>query len=180
MVRWFAGFAVILLLISASAFAQGFSTSWINAPGIGTMLTTVCPANGGTTPIPDGRIVKIFWDSNSNGPDAADPQPTVCNDPPNCDLGPAGTVNYSQFTMNGTNIGLGAGYFYTDANFTSVGVLPSPPRYYLRIYDTDGTTVLWTSNVFTLGSGAQDIYLQASDWTCGNAGPQCVVRDEHE
>ena len=180
MVRWLAGLAAVLLVLTASAFAQPFSAQWIYVSDLGApALTTTCPPQG-TTPIPDGRIVKIFWDSNGNGPDLTDPQPTVCTDPPLCEQGPIGTVNYNQFTMNGTANGYGPGYFLTDYNFNSVNVMPDPPRYYLRIYELDGVNFLWTSRVFTLTSGAQEIWLSQSDWTCGRGGPQCVVRDEHE
>jgi hypothetical protein len=180
MVRWIAGLGALLFLFTASVFAQPFIVTWYYTSDFGQPLTTVCPAQGGTTPIPDGRTVKIFWDTNSNGPDATDPQPTVCIDPPLCEQGPPGAVNYDHFLMNGQAQGYGVGYFYTDPSFVSSGILPSPPLYYLRIYDTDGTTVLWTSRVFTIISGVQDIFLQYSDWTCGSGGPQCVVRDEHE
>ena len=180
MVRWFAGLAALLFLVTVSAWAQPFSAAWIYAPDFGAApLTTTCPPQG-TTPIPDGRLVKIFWDANSNGPDTTDVQPTVCIDPPNCLQGPNGTVNYNQFTLNGQSQGLGAGYFYPYPNFTSAFTLPDPPRYYLRVYDTDGVTVLWTTRVYTLAIGPQEIWIQQSDWTCGSGGPQCVVRDEHE
>jgi hypothetical protein len=180
MIRWAACFAVVLLLMTASAFAQPFTAAWIYDSDNGSpALTTACPPQG-TTPIPDGQIVKIFWDSNSNGPDPSDPQPAICIDPPACEQGPAGTVNYNQFLMNGVAQGIGAGYFYTDASFQSATVLPDPPRYYLRIFAQDGINYLWTSRVFTLSSGPQDVVLQQSDWTCGAGGPQCVVRDEHE
>ncbi|HEY3295031.1 MAG TPA: hypothetical protein VGL38_06315 [bacterium] len=180
MVRWFAGIATLLLLLTVTASAQPFSATWIYiSDGGNAALTTACPPQG-TTPIPDGRIVKIFWDSNNNGPDLVDPQPQVCIDPPDCIDGPPGSVNYNQFQMNGTAGGYGAGYFVTDnPNFASSGVTPDPSRYYLRIYQPDGVTVLWTSRAFTITTGAQEIWMQQSDWTCGT-GPQCVVRDEHE
>jgi len=181
MVRWFTGLVVLLLVLAVSANAQPFSAAWIYVfeAGGGAPLTTICPPQG-TTPIPDGRLIKIFWDSNSNGPDVTDPQPAVCIDPPNCEQGPPGSVNYNQFTMNGQAQQFGPGYFYTAAYFSSSGILPDPPRYYLRIYQTDGINILWTTRVFTLSSGLQEIYLQQSDWTCGAGGPQCTVRDEHE
>lgn len=167
----------MLLLLSASAFAQGFSALFYYIPESGTPLVTTC---GGGTPIPDGRLVKIFHDTNNNGPDATDPQATLCAAPPACDGGPAGTVNFNSFTMNGTVQGIGAGYFFTDIAFTSSGSVPANPFFYLRVYELDGTTVLWTSTVKTLIAGPQDISFVQADWTCGATGPQCVVIDETE
>lgn len=178
MLRRIALASALLLIFSMSAFAQGFNALWVYIPDYGgAPLTTTC---GGSTPIPDGRIVKIFWDVDSDGVDLTDPQPTVCNNPPLCEDGPVGTVSLNEFTMNGA-VYYSAGYFYQDMVFASVGVIPTPPRYYLRVYDVDGTTVLWTSSVQTLNtSDFTELNLLQSDWTCGSTGPQCVVRDEHE
>lgn len=168
----------LMSLLSASAFAQGFNALFYYLSDNGTPLVTVC---GGGTAIPDGRLVKIFHDTNNNGPDATDPQPTLCADPGNnCETGPSGTVNYNQFTLNGTFMGLGAGYFFTELPLISVGVVPANPFYYLRVYELDGTTVLWTSAVKTLVSGPNDVSYVQADWTCGATGPQCVVIDETE
>jgi hypothetical protein len=167
----------VMLMISASAFAQGFSALLYYLPENGTPLVTVC---GGGTPVPDGRIIKIYHDTNNNGPDAVDPLATLCAVPPDCETGPAGTINYNQFTMNGTIQSLGAGYFFSDAAFTSNGAVPANPFFYLRVYEVDGTTVLWTSTVKTLIAGPQDISFVQADWTCGATGPQCVVIDETE
>ncbi|MFZ5432466.1 MAG: hypothetical protein ACOZB3_01710 [Calditrichota bacterium] len=178
MIRWNASLIAVLCLTAAIAYAQPFSASLIYEPTTGgDPLYTACD---NTTPIPDGRVVKIFWDQDGDGPDETDPQPTVCTDPPLCELGPVGTVNFNEFTINGEFwFGIG-GYFIPDLFFNSVNVLPESPRYYLRIYETDGTTVLWTSSVKTLTSGPQEVYWTRAEWTCGPAGPQCVVRDEHE
>jgi hypothetical protein len=177
MFRWLIVLVVLMIIPTGSLLAQGFNATWNYTSDDGSPLYTSC---AGTTPIPDGRIVKIFWDVDGDGPDLGDPQPTICDVPPLCETGPLGTVNVDHFTVNGTAMGLGAGYFMSDIVFASVGTLPVPSRFYLRIFDTDGTTILWTSVVKTLPAGPQDIFLQRADWTCGPSGPQCVVRDAHE
>ena len=182
MTRWIIAVAAILMLCASASFGQGFvaSISYFGPPAYpdSPPLTTVCD---GATPIPDGRIIKIFQDRFPFGQDPTDLQPVVCNTPPDCETGPAGTVNFNEFTMNGTASGLGAGYFATSRAFKSSGeVPPGSHNYYLRIYETDGVTVLWTSSLFWLGQGFQEINLGSWDWTCGQGGPQCMVVDETE
>jgi hypothetical protein len=127
-------------------------------------------------------MIKIFWDADSDGPDADDVQPTVCDYPElGCQGGPPETVNYNEFEFNGTYWNFGAGYFFAFSDFVSAVVLPDPPRYYLRVYEEDGETLLWTSTVRTMGPGLnEDWSLIESDWTCGSSGPECVVIDEVE
>ena len=171
--------ALVALVLASPLFAQDmFYCGWayIYDFGGGQPLTTTCP---GPTPIEDGRVVKIFWDSNSNGPDPSDPQPTLCNDPPTCNDAPPGTVNIDHFEFNGQEEGYGLGYFLPLSLFNSYGLSPQPPRYYLRVYESDGTTILWTSAVETLTAGYQEIYLTFPEWTCGSS-PTCVVHDEQE
>lgn len=177
MIRWIV-ILVFMLFISSAVFAQGsFSCFWNYADQPG--LTTTC---GGSNYLPDGTVVKIFWDSNNNGPDFSDPQPTLCNNPPLCDdgSGPQGSSNLTQFTLNGdAEIGQ-PGCFVMLTGLISVDILPTPAGFYLVIFDTNGTTRLWTSSVHTMISGYQEVYLLESDWTCGSGLPRCVVRDEHE
>lgn len=177
MIRWFSAVALLAILTASSASAQGFLTSLSYFPvGGNTALTTTCI---GSTPIPDGRLIRIFWDVNSNGPDALDPQPTRCVES-NPELCPPGTVNFIEFPFNGNVLGGAPGFFTTTDYFISYGILPTPARYYLRVYEADGITLLWTSAVKTLASGPQDIAFLRSEWTCGAGGPQCIVRDESE
>jgi len=165
------------LMFSVSAWAQGFTAQLFYLPEDGLPLTTTC---NGSTPIPDGRMIKIFWDVDSDGPDLTDPQPTVCDQPPECETGPPTTVNYNQFPFNGAELGYGAGFFETDPLFQMLANMPDPPRYYLRVYESDGVTLLWTSAVKIVETGVQDIHFPRNEWTCGSGGPQCLVRDEHE
>ncbi|RPH95995.1 hypothetical protein EHM69_02650 [candidate division KSB1 bacterium] len=180
MLRRFTILAVLLLFVAAPALAQAPFIAQIyyySGLGGGSPLTTTCQ---GSTPLPDGRVIKIFWDSDSDGPDLTDPLAPVCNDPPDCESGePYASLNMNQFTFNGTAIEFGTGFFMTDPAFRSISGLPTPARYYLRVYELDGITVLWTSTVLTMVSGMQEFYLLGSDWTCGST-PQCIVRDEHE
>jgi hypothetical protein len=73
-----------------------------------------------------------------------------------------------------------AGYFSPFVAFLTVAGLPNPPLFYLRIYEADGVTPLWTSVVYTLFAGPQEIFIPASNWSCGAGGPQCVVLDAQE
>lgn len=166
--------ALALVLITQQAMAQ-FNAILIHAEP-SAALTTTC---GGATPIPDGTIVKIFWDTDSDGPDNEDPQPILCTNPPDCN-DPFNSVNFIEFEMNGVFQGLGAGFFLTDPAFSCTGTIPTPNRYYLRIYEPDNTTVLWTSTIFSVVVGLQEIYFTDLDWTCGSVGPQCTVLDESE
>ena len=177
MSRWFFLLAIVAVLISSAAFGQGCSVIWYYLPENGPALSTICQAG---VPIADGNQIKVMWDSDSNGPDADDPQATLCSDPPACEFGPAGTFNLNQFPFNGTSSFGVAGYFYNDVQLTSTGEVPVPSGYFLRIYDTDGITPLWTTVVYNLVTGPQEFFIQPSDWTCGVGGPQCVVLDEQE
>jgi hypothetical protein len=176
MTRWFALLAIALFAFAVASNAQ-ITASWNYYPPE-PPLTTTC---GGATPIPDGTIVKIFWDQNGDGPDATDLQPPLCNDPPFCESQlPLGSVNFNQFPMNGSSSNGQAGTFSGESYMTTQGITPNPPRYYLRIFQPDGITPLWTSVVKTLVPGIQDINFIASEWVCGSGGPQCVVVNEQE
>ncbi len=178
MVRWLAASALLCLLLVPSAFGQ-FTSIWVYVPndGANAALTTTC---NGATPLPDGRIVRIYWDVDSDGPDGTDPLAPLCDHPPICEDGPPLTVGLNEFIMNGTAVEIGAGYFYMETAFSSIAGLPSPSRFYLRVYEADGVNILWTSVVKTLSDGYQEVNLIRADWTCGANGPQCIVRDEHE
>lgn len=164
-----------LFLVGSSAMAQGFNMNFgyytPNPP-----LVTTC---GGATGLPDGRLVKIFQDVDNDGPDLTDPQPLVCTDPPDC-VTPFDAVNIDHFFTNGVDVGEGPGYFATLEALTCASTIPANARYYLRIYEADNTTVLWTSTVSTAVMGYQETNYAPGDWTCGAAGPQCTVIDETE
>lgn len=177
MFRWFILLSVLCLLFAAPAFAQqGFSALFYYLPENGPALTTVCQ---GGIPIPDGTLIRFLWDNDNNGPDAGDTLAPLCIDPPNCEQGPAGTVNYNGLPFNGSAVLGSAGYFAFESTIASVGSF-TPSTFFLRVYDTDGTTPLWTSVVYTLNPGPQEIFIQQADWTCGAGGSQCVVIDETE
>ncbi len=178
MVRKLVVLAALAMLCVTGAYAQGFSVGFYYvAEGANTPLVTTC---GGATAIPDGRVVKIFWDQNNNGPDISDPQAPLCTDAPACEVGPPGTHNYNQFLMNGVDYAGGEGFFATTQNFISASQLSNPSIFYLRVYEPDATTVLWTSTTRTFVPGPQDVFYAPADWSCGATGPQCVVLDESE
>lgn len=148
---------------ACSALAQPFSVSfYYYDDGDNPPLREECD-NPTSPAIADGDTIFIFWDSDSNGPSNNDPRPTLCDFPPSCEGGPAGTVNADYFLFNGVAWGLGAGYFIGDPEFNSVATLIEPPRFYFRVC-LDGQH--WVSSVFVLASGGQDYYLEGEDWTC--------------
>jgi hypothetical protein len=129
---------------------------------LGMPLTTEC---NGNTPIPDGIMVKIFWDNDSDGADPDDPQPPVCEEPPDCITGPLGTVNLNEFPFNGAHDLEGAaGTFYTQRNLVTSGDVLVPNRFYFRVYCTDGN-VLWQSDqVYDIPQGPSELFI--SGFTC--------------
>lgn len=147
-------------------------------------LYTEC---NGIIPLSDGIPVRIFWDQNSNGPDASDPQPPLCDDPPTCESGPARTANFNEFTINGQALELGAGKFFTELAFVTVGDVLEPSLIYLRIYCNDGA-ILYTSRVMTIPEGPSDIEFVFDsctvcddppiipEWALGQAYPNPTTR----
>lgn len=123
------------------------------------VLTTTC---NGNTALQDGIAVQIFWDVDSDGPDETDPQPPLCSQPPDCPEGPAYTVNFNEFEINGVEQLQIPGTFVSERDFATVGDVLSPNRYYLRIYCTDGN-VLWTSQVIDVPQGPSE---QEMFFTC--------------
>ncbi|MCX6601412.1 MAG: hypothetical protein NT025_07605 [bacterium] len=129
-------------------------------------LMTEC---GGSVPIPDGVMVKLFWDRNGNGPDNSDQPPPLCDHPLECDDGPAGTVNIIEFAFNGLTSGLGPGMFYSDPGLVTQGDVLDPNRFFARIYCMDGN-VLYTSNWVEPPSGVSDAVLHFDcDSSCNGA-----------
>lgn len=164
-----------IALLHSAASAQGFNMAFNQLPPA-SPLTTTCEGN---TPLPDGTVVKIFQDVDNDGPDAEDPQPVVCTDPPDC-ITPFDAVNFNEFLVNGDALFIGTGYFGTEVSLTCASTVPANPHYYLRIYEVDGITPLWTSTVATAVIGYQEVNFTDEDWTCGAGGPQCTVIDETE
>ena len=130
-----------------------------------TVLTTEC---GGSVPLQDGVMVKLFWDQDGDGPDETDPQPTLCDEPPDCESGPSLTANFNELPINGVEVELGAGYFYATRSFTTMGDLLSPSRYYGRIFCADGR-VLWESNVLDIAGGYGEYPMQFHCTPCEGA-----------
>jgi hypothetical protein len=143
--------AAALMVLASVSFGQGFCRFIYD---VAFPLTVNCDGTGGG--LPDGTPVYIYWDSNSNGVDLADP--LACEVPPPC------VVNYCSFFLNGEAQGLGAGYFIWDAqDFCSQGCLPEPASFYLVVRCTDGNWK-WVSEVMTVESGPGDF--EFSTWTC--------------
>ncbi|MBU0690810.1 hypothetical protein KKC97_00505 [bacterium] len=103
-------------------------------------------------PLPDGTEIRILWDRNANGPDDSDPMPVV---------GEKGvTANINRFTVNGVEVGLKAGQFYSTPVFTIKGMNPSPPFYYLEVCLEKQ---ILRSNIFVAASGYSEISID--EWT---------------
>ncbi len=180
MTRSLLAVALLLVICTSASLGQGIAANIYYSSSEGSPLITECD---GSTPLPDGRIIRIFHDLNFNGPDPTDPQPTVCDNPPDCVGATDGEVNFNEFTMNGVLLGLGEGYLWTNPQtFQSFGGTPPGPfpLFYLRVYEADGTTVLWTSASFLAPIGYSEVAIQEADWTCGQGGIQCLVVDETE
>ncbi len=149
-----------LLLTAIPGFSTNFVAMFAESDHV---LTTNCDGTG--DPLADGTPVKIFWDANNNGPDETDAQVELCKDAPKCEEGPAGTYNFNEFTLNGSSVMGIPGTFALTRGFTSAGVTPVVSRFFLRVM---GSKVTWTSNVFTVQPGPQE--LEISGWTCSNGG----------
>lgn len=154
-----------LLTFAGMAQAQNYQALWHwyddGNPPTENPLTDGCT---GGTPFPDGTSVKIYWDNDSNGPDDDDPQPTLCNNPPDCLDGPAGTVNFNQFPINGDFLGVGPGYFSMENYFVASAPF-SPPRFFLRVC---GNGMRWQTATFVLTVGGQEFTPDMYTWTCIN------------
>jgi hypothetical protein len=139
--------AFLCLGISTTVFAQ-FNAILINV----TPLTHGCDGTGG--PISHGYLGYIWWDQNNNGPDPSDILPVVG--------GGFGQCNFNQIDMGTGEDLLGIpGGFATDPAFTIGTNTPQPSRYFVTV---TGNSVIWTSAVFTIENGLND--LEVGGWTC--------------
>ncbi|MBI5058670.1 hypothetical protein HZB60_02675 [candidate division KSB1 bacterium] len=117
------------------------------------VLTTQCD---NSIPLSDGILVKIFWDANGNGADAADLQPPICPNAPSCEGDGPGYVNINELPINGERLaGLDPGTFYAEDVFNTTMDEFVPNLFYGRIYCADGD-VLWTSRVIDLPGGPSE------------------------
>ncbi|HEY3296450.1 MAG TPA: T9SS type A sorting domain-containing protein [bacterium] len=148
--------ATLFLALTSVGFGQNFVACLYYD---GYQLTNTCDGGGA---LADGTPMVIYYDANSNGPDAADQPATVCTEPPDCASGPAGTVNFNTFTINSAAVGLEPGQFLSEPCFTSSGITPNPSRYYVKIVAANG--LIWVSAVFTLAVGPQDV--NCGPWVC--------------
>jgi hypothetical protein len=152
--------AACLTLFASLSFGQGFNAQIYNDDHA---LLQNCDG----APLPDGTQLYIYWDANSNGPDAADAQPVV---------GPnVGNVNYNTFPLNGEADLSYPGGFVTGDDFSSVGINPQPNRYYVTTHCGDGSAQ-WVSEVFLLNSGPNTIDLNA--WGCNSCAAGCTPTPE--
>jgi hypothetical protein len=123
-------------------------------------LTDQC--DGGGTPLGAGCFGTIYWDQNSNGPDAAD-NPVPVGDG-------FGQANFNQIDMASGNDLLGIpGGFATDPAFTISTTTPQPSRYYV-VVECEG--VRWTSSVIVILDGLNEYYIE-SGWTCEVTSVPC-------
>lgn len=153
---------IMLLTLGNVAFGEAlieFQFGWDHP------LTENCALGG--QPVPDGRLVQIFWDENANGPDAAD-QPWPLN---NC--------NFNADSLNGWDIGGQPGayysywpyHIYTEA--WRVWNVPSAPanRFFVKVYCANNTTPQYVSRAQTITSGSGQFYeFVWSDFTCVECG----------
>ena len=157
---------VALVATAGLCFGQGISVIWYYLPpeyGGGPALTG--PLCGSGNSLPDGTWIEIRWDMDSDGPDAEDPLPPLCNNPPLCEDGPTGSFNRQGFAMNGSAQGLGEGWFAMESGFASVGVAPTPSRFYLVIR-CPLESVHYQSPVYEPAVGGNEFFITATDWSC--------------
>ncbi|MCB9358153.1 MAG: hypothetical protein H6506_01475 [Calditrichaeota bacterium] len=151
---------IAMLLTSMIGFAQGLP------PLAGFYLESGVLTDEGLnkgTPLPDGTDIFIYWDVDSDGPDAEDPLPPVGDK--------GGMANWSSFSINSADIGGKPGQFLSDPLFTTVGYITDPPRYYLRVCLPDRQIV---SNVFVLKSETAEF--DVTDWTV--VKEKCIPRQD--
>ena len=166
--------AAALLVCASLSFGQGISVIWYYLPpefGGGPALTGPLCWEG--LALPDGTPVEIRWDLDPAGPGPEDPLPPLCNNPPLCQDGPAGSFNRQGFVLNGGAQGLGEGWFAMESGFASVGIAPNPSRFYLVIRCADGS-VHYRSSVYTPAVGGNEYFITQNDWTCFPCIPTCV------
>jgi hypothetical protein len=125
----------------------------------------------GGEPLPDGTVVKIYWDANSNGPDALDQQPPVG--------GGFGQCTFNEFLLNGEALLGMPGTFYMEEYFTFASNTPSPSRYYLV---AEAGVVRWTSVVMTFADGFSQQYVleTPSEWSCEITQVPCTLPNHIE
>lgn len=103
----------------------------------------------GGNPLPDGTVVEIRWDMDSDGPDFTDP-------------GLPDGFNFSMFALNGLSGGIGEGYFYLDPSLCTDSLL-TPPLIYLRICLN---SLRWESSVYNY---TEPDTVAPFTWTCISA-----------
>ena len=154
--------AAMVLVFACAGFGQGFSVFFYNdSYQMRGSDVTGCDAGA---PIPDGTPIYIYQDADNDGPDADDQLAPLCENPPDCPTGPPGTHNMNTMAFNGELMGVGAGYFYAERNFLSIGVIPVNNRYYLRVNCENGDPH-YLSPVYTFSSSAP-LDVSISQWTC--------------
>jgi hypothetical protein len=140
---------------------------YANEPERREPLMTEC---GGNVPIPDGPMVYLYWDRNSNGADDSDPLLPLCEYPPDCEGSTLGTVNFNETPINGVEQALGAGYFAPAYNLATYGRNLEPNRIFARIFCADGRP-LYTSEVITIGDGYGEYQLTFAPCTPCTGAP---------
>ena len=128
-------------------------------------LTSAC--DGGGEPLGAGCMATIYWDQNNNGVDAAD-QPAPIG-------GGFGQANFNQIDMaTGMDLLGIPGGFATDPAFSITTNTPQPSRYYVKV---ECGSVRWTSLVFTINDGLNEIYIEQG-WTCEPTSVPCTAPTE--
>ena len=147
---------VVMLVFSYNAFGQGLSVAWINIEHpLCFYSTNGCEAGD---PLPDGTVIEIHQDLDNDGPDTNDPMPRVGDQP--------GNVNYDHFTINGIELGIGPGRFYTDPAWSSVNSLPPGSNsWYLVVRCSDSVVFHYTTENYFFTPNPTEVYTE-EDWTC--------------
>jgi hypothetical protein len=168
------GLVIALLAVTSLSFAQAGMCVYDEVYP----LTKHCTGGGG---IPIDWPVWLMNDQNGNGwvsclaPDD-DPLAPLCDQPPDCDTGPPGTLN-RQYMLMGEGTGT-AGTFASDPCILATGMYPTYGSFYFKVEYCETTVVAggdttcvhcirWLSRVFQMPTFIDDIFLTTtSDWTC--------------
>ncbi|MCC6476802.1 T9SS type A sorting domain-containing protein [bacterium] len=150
-------FILSLFAMTSFSYGQGFAVLLYSSEQL---ITDAC--EGGDF-VPDGTVIKVFWDANGNGPDTTDAQPVEGAGPMEC--------NFNQFTVNGAGFGLPGGFF-TETAFSIPTGVPDSPSYYLKIC-LDANELQWVTDTFVVSAGLQERIFGNSlpeyvPWSCVN------------
>lgn len=156
--------SLVVLALTSESQAQ-ITACWTSCVsgvgGVDTYFPLLTTCDGGQ-PLPDGTLIKIYWDANGNGPDAIDEQPEIGEG--------YAQFNFNTFTINGeAMLGIPGTFINEAACFHSPYYFPVPPRYYLVVETPE---IRWVSAVVELPDEYYEPTLETpEEWSCESRVP---------